>query len=107
MDDELGRWAEHLAQIVAPDETQLAPGIVEAFVAGGKSRRELTRSATSMAAGFDPAAGYTLLPMVLSAIAGSGSAVLAILGKNLGDVPELLNSIADGCGSSAVTARRA
>ncbi len=68
-------WAVALARDVAPDEADLAPSMVDAYLAGGQSRQALLDESRGPIGGFDSGIVALLMPVVLHA---TGLAVPAI-----------------------------
>ncbi|MCA9880028.1 MAG: hypothetical protein KC442_19675 [Thermomicrobiales bacterium] len=71
--------AQELAMEVAPAEAILAPGVVDAYLAGGRSQRDLFAKTTNEYGGFGGLGLTTLFPSIVGAIALAGPAILAVL----------------------------
>ncbi|MBC3194847.1 hypothetical protein H7X46_27730 [Pseudonocardia sp. C8] len=77
--DQLTSWAERLADRVAPDEVDLAPDLIAAYVEGGSARRELFAGVRADPGAFG--AGTALfLPTVLDVIHASYITIKAFIG---------------------------
>lgn len=75
--------AMELAAEVAPAEVILAPGVVEAYLAGGRSQRDLFAKATNEYGGFGGMGLTTLFPSLVGAIALAGPVILAALNSTV------------------------
>ena len=87
----LADWVSGLAGHVAPDEADLSPFIIEAFVQGGSSRAELFDQHGSTVGGFAPAGMILVLPVVLNAIVVAAAPLIATLDSS--SVTELLGAV--------------
>ncbi len=76
-------WSFRLAEAAAPDEAILAPTIAEAFIAGGKQRRQLFEESSGTLGGFGAGSLALVMPGLLSAIATVGPLLLAALSSPL------------------------
>ena len=76
-------WASKIAAEVSPNETDFAPLWAEAFVQGGKARRELFAQTNAQASGFLPGALMPALPVILKAIEVAGPPLLAMLTSDM------------------------
>lgn len=76
-------WATRIASEVAPAEVELAPVWADAFVRGGKARKELFKHTNSQATGFTAGDYIVLTPMILQALAAAVPALLAILSTDV------------------------
>src|SRR5215208_510146 len=75
--DTLDLWASRIADEVAPDEVDLAPAMVQAFVRGGRDRRDLFRQPKESVPGaFGPELVIVLIPLILKTIEKVGPALL-------------------------------
>lgn len=89
-------WAILIAEIAAPDEIDLAPFVVEAFIEGGKSRAKLLHSSgDSVAGGIGIGGGEAILAWILQGIAQSKEWLFLIFTSKatsnfLGVIKELL-----------------
>ncbi len=62
-------WSEKLAREVAPDEIDLAPLMTDAFLRGGKDRKELFQQTKGgMIGAFNPVDSLIIFPLVLQSI---------------------------------------
>jgi hypothetical protein len=86
-------WVVHFAESVTPAEVDAAPFIFEAYLAGGKKRKELFHSdSASMPGAFWPdTSGIAVLPYILEAIAKSADWLSDML--TLDCAAQLLTSI--------------
>jgi hypothetical protein len=67
--DSIDLWATRIAEEVAPDEIDLAPSMVHAFVRGGKDKKDIfRRSRDNVPGAFGIELGMALLPLILEAI---------------------------------------
>lgn len=78
-------WSLRLADAVSPDEAILAPTIAEAFIAGGKRRKQLFERSTGALGGFGAGNLALLVPPLLSAIAAAGPLLIAALSSPLAE----------------------
>jgi hypothetical protein len=75
--DTLDLWALRIAEEVAPDEVDLAPAMVQAFVRGGRDRRDLFRQPRESVPGaFGPELVIVLFPLILETIEKVGPALM-------------------------------
>jgi hypothetical protein len=73
-------WSEKLAKEVAPDEVDLAPLIADAFVKGGKDRKELFQHTKDGVLGaFNPGEVFIIFPLLLQAIATAAPILYKVL----------------------------
>jgi hypothetical protein len=72
-------WATRLAGLVAPDEVELAPIVVAAYLEGGPARRDLFASAGSAHGAFVPGDVVAILPVVLKGIGLAAPFLLGLL----------------------------
>jgi hypothetical protein len=77
--DSLHEWVTGLARDVAPDEVDLAPGMLDAYLAGGPSRQALFADAAGPAGGFDSSVLTMLMPVVFHAARLAGPALGTLL----------------------------
>ncbi len=85
-----------LAEDAVPDEVDLAPIMVQAFVEGGKEREELfKREQGSVVGGFGSGGLIALFPWILKAIAQNGPFLYELLTTDVSDLVSLLNSTLD------------
>lgn len=61
-------WGPRLARAVSPDEEELAPIYVDAFVEGGQARRDLFAPGVRESGGFDSGDSFSILTPVLYAL---------------------------------------
>lgn len=61
-------WGPRLARAVSPDEEELAPIYVDAFVEGGQARRDLFAAGVRESGGFDSGDSFSVLTPVLYAL---------------------------------------
>jgi hypothetical protein len=79
------KWAVKIAEEVSPVEADFAPLWVEAFIKGGKDRRELFQETNAQAAGFLPGDFLPILPTIFKALAITVPSLLSILtSENVG-----------------------
>lgn len=76
---DIGEWSVRLAREVAPEEVDLAPLWAEAFVAGGRERRDLHAEASSAVGGFGAEGMAAVMPAVLQALSASAGFVMSAL----------------------------
>lgn len=90
-------WAIKIAEIAAPDEIDLAPFVVEAFIEGGKSRAKLLNlSGSSVAGGFGIGGGEAILPLIFQGIVQSAKWLLFILtSEKTSNFLEIIKKILD------------
>jgi hypothetical protein len=93
--EEIVSWALRLADEVVPNEVELSPSMVTAYVAGGAERDELFLRPRSVPAGFDVGVVLVVFPHVLAAIAVAGDSVWNLLGGNVSSVTTLLKNVSD------------
>lgn len=80
MDDAATAALASLATEVAPDEVDLAPAMLRAWVAGGAARRDLFRTSSGGdLAAFGPGDLVAVLPAVLGALSAVGAVLLPVL----------------------------
>jgi hypothetical protein len=73
-------WSRKIAEAVAPEEVELAPLIVEAFVEGGEKRTQLFRGPRDSAfGGFGTGDVQVLLPWVLKGLVAAVPSISAML----------------------------
>jgi hypothetical protein len=81
-----------IAGTVAPDEIDLAPTILDAYLAGGRDRQELFRDAGGpTVAAFGAGEVATFLPGILAALAGVAAAIGPPLARLLGPTADALS----------------
>ena len=69
-------WAMKIAEEVAPDEVDLAPFVVQAFINGGRERDDLFQEAQGGTLGaFGAGDVAALLPWILQGIAAAATAI--------------------------------
>jgi hypothetical protein len=89
-------WSYHLAEEVSPDEAILAPTMAEAFIAGGKQRRQLFEESSGELGGFGAGNLALIMPAVFSAIAAAGPLLIAALSSPLAsNVVKALDNVVD------------
>jgi hypothetical protein len=77
------QWAIALAREVAPDEIDLAPDIVNAYIAGGKERQLLfSRAQETAGSSFGAVDMITLLPAALEIVSVVWTQAQVILGNS-------------------------
>lgn len=92
-------WAIKIAEISAPDEIDLAPFVVEAFIEGGKSRAKLLNSSGGgVAGGIGLGSSEAILAWILQGIVQSAKWLRLILTSKgtsnfLGVIKELLGIV--------------
>lgn len=92
-EDTIIGWALRLAEAVVPNEVELAPSMVTAYVAGGTRRDEMFQRARSVPAGFGADVALVMFPHVLAAIAAAGHSLWKLFGGNASTVPTLLKNL--------------
>ena len=98
-------WATKLALEIAPDEAVLAPIVVDAFLAGGRERRDLFASSSGTLGGFSAGDVTAALPAVLQSIAVAGPLLLsALAAPNLGN---LIGAVDNGLKLAVLREKRA
>lgn len=95
--DIISSWAAKIAEEAAPDEIDLAPAMAQAFIQGGKERKQLfVSSAGGVPGAFGPGEGMALFPWLLQAISDAGPYLLSILASAaplIGTFFETINNI--------------
>jgi hypothetical protein len=76
-------WAIKIAAEVSPAEVELAPIWAEAFIRGGKERKELFTHSNAQATGFTAGDFIALTPMIFQALAAAAPALLTILTSDM------------------------
>ncbi|MEV0299163.1 hypothetical protein [Nocardia sp. NPDC050710] len=84
-----------MAEATVPEEAELAPEFVTAYLAGGTDRDELFRRANSVPGGFDPGLAFVIFPQILAAVAVAGHATWNLLGGNASSVSTLVKNLGD------------
>jgi hypothetical protein len=85
-----------IAEEATPDEIDLAPTMVQAFIQGGKEKAELfKREQGSVVGGFGPGGLIALFPWILKALAQNGPFIYQLLTTDVSDLVSLLNSTLD------------
>lgn len=74
-------WSLHLAENVVPDESDFAPLLVSAFIAGGKHREALFKMDNAPEGSFVSGGMVFLLPHVLAGIFAAVPYILKLLGS--------------------------
>ncbi|MCM2466913.1 hypothetical protein [Methanoculleus oceani] len=74
-------WSIHLAENAIPDESDFAPLLVSAFIAGGKQREALFKTDNAPEGSFVPGGMVFLLPHVLAGIFAAVPYILNLLGS--------------------------
>jgi hypothetical protein len=98
----LNDWAIRLAEVAAPDEVDLAPFIVEAFVEGGERRAKLfEQSGGGVAGGIGAGGSAAILAWILQGIVVSAKWLCSILTSEgtsnfLAVIKELLGIVKEG-----------
>lgn len=78
--ERLSVWSTRLAEAVTPDEVELAPLVVEAYLAGGKARADLYRPPNGGAVGgFGPGGAVMVFPWILRGLAVAAPLISAML----------------------------
>jgi len=75
-------WSVRIAEEIAPDEVELAPILADAFMAGGKERKELFAKGGSTVGGFGSGAMAIVLPYILQALWMLGQPLFTILASD-------------------------
>jgi hypothetical protein len=99
--DVVQRWAQRIAQRVAPDEADFAAEVGAAYAAGGQARKALVPRSRVQPGAFGPGAFAADLPLLLRALADSANALLFLLRS-----PYLSNALAAGSLIAALRAGR-
>jgi hypothetical protein len=87
-------WATEIAEAVAPEEAELAPIMVQAYLKGGKDRQGLfLQSQGDMVGGFGGADLHAILPWILNGLAIIAPLINAALTS--GNVDKYLSAIKD------------
>jgi hypothetical protein len=89
-------WALRLAEAVAPDEIDLAPAMVDAFVAGGRARRQLFPQSGPLQGGVIAGDVQLVVPTVLVALQAAGPWLLEALASPA--VSNITGAIKNGLG---------
>jgi hypothetical protein len=76
-------FALRLIEAVAPDEIDVAPAMINAYLEGGKSRRALFESSANIPGAFSSAELVIITPVLLHALATAGSLLLNLLSSDL------------------------
>jgi hypothetical protein len=77
---EISDWATRLAEVAAPEEVDLAPFIVEAYVKGGERRAKLfDQSGRGIAGGIGVGGSVSILAWILRGIVVSAQCLYSIL----------------------------
>lgn len=96
MDDVATAAFTSMAAEVAPDEIDLAPSMLQAWMAGGSVRRDLYRvSSGGDLAAFGPGEMVAVMPAVLAALSAVGGVVLPMLA---GGLPVTANVVSTAAG---------
>ncbi len=77
----LQQWWIHLAENAIPDESDFAPLLVSAYIAGGKQREALFKTDSAPEGSFVPGGMVFLLPHVLAGIFAAAPYILNLLGS--------------------------
>lgn len=83
----LQQWSIYLAEIVTPAESDFAPLLVNAYIAGGKQREDLFKTDNAPEGSFMPVGMVFVLPHVLTGILAAAPFLLKLLSST-----ELLNN---------------
>lgn len=90
--DIVSSWAMKLAEEVASDEVDLAPAITDAFIKGGKDRKELFETAKGGTLGaFGPGEMLIIFPLVLQGVARAAPALMSLFSS--GSLNQLLEAV--------------
>lgn len=85
-----------IAEEAAPDEIDLAPIMVQAFIQGGQEKEELfKREQGSLTGGFGPGGLIAIFPWILKTLAKNGPLIYKILTTDVADLAGLLNDLLD------------
>lgn len=85
-------WAEKIAAEATPYEIDLAPGIAEAFVKGGKEQEQLFQQPEGgTLGGFGVAESVIVFPLILSALVNASSLLYEVLSSE--NTSNILSSI--------------
>jgi hypothetical protein len=77
------QWAVKIAEETSPNEVELAPLWAEAFVEGGRSRRELFARTNAQASAFTAGDFMPTLPLILKGLAVASPVLLSVLTSDL------------------------
>jgi mannitol-specific phosphotransferase system IIBC component len=92
--DIISTWSTKIVEEVAPDEVDLAPLMVQAFIQGGEERKELFRQAKGGEVGaFGPGDITALFPYVLQGIAVAAPVLYSVLTS--GVLEKILSAVKD------------
>lgn len=75
----LEEWSVKVAREVAPAEEDLAPELADAFVQGGRAKRDLFSRSGSLVGGFAAGETLALLPVVYQAVSTAAPVLVAVL----------------------------
>ena len=75
----MGTWSMKLAEEIAPDEVDLAPDMVDAYISGGREREDLFRQEGTVQGAFGAGVDLALVPLVLDSIAHVGPGLVSFL----------------------------
>lgn len=85
-----------IAEAAAPDEIDLAPLMVQAFIQDGPEKEELfKREQGSLAGGFGPGGFMAIFPWILKGLGQHGPLIYKILTTDVADLLGLLNDLLD------------
>ena len=87
-------WATKIAEEVAPEEVDIAPLMVQAFINGGHERDDLFRKTNGGTLGaFGVGDVFALTPWILQSIAGAATVIYSLLSSGILD--KFLSAIQD------------
>ena len=99
-------WSRRLAAAAVPDEVELAPLIITAYVAGGEARDDLYhRAANGQLGGFGPGATVMVFPWIVRGLT-IAAPLLTVLLAAAPHVNELLDIVKSGFDLQAAAAKR-
>lgn len=77
----LQQWSMHLAENVIPEESDFAPLLVNAYIAGGKQREALFKTDDAPGGSFVPGGMVFILPHILAGILAAAPYILNLVGS--------------------------
>jgi hypothetical protein len=80
---EVSHFIAQLVERVAPNEVDIAPAILDAYLEGGKARKALFDSSENIPGAFSSADLVLLTPFLLQALSTAGSVIINLLSSDL------------------------